>query len=80
MGLVNGIVLFIVLWWVVFFMALPFGVQSDEEAGQETLAGTVSSAPVKPKLGLKALITTAIAGTAWGGIWWALDSGLISIY
>ena len=80
MGLVNGIVLFIVLWWVVFFMTLPFGVQSDEEAGQETQTGTVSSAPVKPRLGLKALITTAIAATAWSGIWWALDSGLISIY
>ncbi len=80
MGLVNGIVLYIVLWWVVFFMALPFGVQSDEEAGQDTLAGTVSSAPVKPMLRLKVIITTVVAATVWGGIWWALDSGLISIY
>jgi predicted secreted protein len=80
MGLVNGIVLFIVLWWVVFFMALPFGVQSDDEAGEDTVAGTVSSAPVKPKLGLKVLITTGVAAAAWGAIWWSLDTGLISIY
>jgi predicted secreted protein len=80
MGLVNGIVLFIVLWWVVFFMALPFGVQSDDEAGEDTVAGTVSSAPVKPKLGLKVLITTVVAAAAWGAIWWSLDTGLISIY
>ena len=80
MDIVNGIVLFIVIWWVVFFTTLPFGVQSDEEAGEETVAGTVSSAPVKPRLGLKALITTGITAVVWSAIWWSLDTGLISIY
>jgi len=80
MGIVNGIVLFIVIWWVVFFMALPFGVQSDEEAGEETMAGTVSSAPVKPRLGLKMAITTGVAALAWLAVWLALDSETISFY
>ena len=57
----NGAVLFIVIWWVVFFTILPVGVQSDEEAGHETVKGTVSSAPVKHNLGKKVLATTGIS-------------------
>ena len=61
MDVVGGIVLYVIIWWVVFFSVLPVGVQSDEEAGQETVPGTVSSAPVKHNLKIKALATTLIA-------------------
>ena len=80
MGIVNGIVLFIVIWGVVFFMALPFGVRSHEEAGEDVVTGNDSGAPVKTLLGKKLIATTLIAGVLWGLYFWAITTGLISIY
>lgn len=52
------IVVFFNLWWLIFFMALPFGVKRVEnpEPGQCT------GAPARPYLLRKAGITTVIAG------------------
>jgi predicted secreted protein len=80
MGIVNGIVLFIVIWWVVFFMALPFGVKSHDEAGEEVVEGNDAGAPVKTLLGKKLLVTTGIAAIFWGLYFWAITSELISFY
>ena len=42
----SGIVVFVIIWWVVFFMALPIGVRSPDEAGVEVEQGHATSAPV----------------------------------
>jgi predicted secreted protein len=47
---------FLIIWWVVWFMALPFGVKPPAEPGP----GHVPSAPEKPMLARKAIITTVI--------------------
>ena len=59
---VSAVVVFAIIWWLVFFMALPFGVrQSDHvQPGQDP------GAPVRPRLGLKALITTGVTIVLWG--------------
>lgn len=51
------VIIFVVIWWIVFFMVLPFGNQAVEnpETGHER------GAPAKPRLGLKACITTVLA-------------------
>ena len=51
---------FFVIWWVVLFAVLPFGVKTQAEAG-EVVSGTASSAPVNPWLLRKAAVTTVIA-------------------
>ncbi len=51
---------FFVIWFVVLFAVLPFGVKSQQEAG-DVVAGTDPGAPVAPRLLVKALWTTAIA-------------------
>ena len=33
MGPVTSLSVFLVIWWVVLFMVLPWGVQSHHEAG-----------------------------------------------
>ena len=78
MNIVGGVVLFVIIWWIVFFTLLPVGVQSDEEAGQDTLPGTVSSAPVNPRLGKKALITTLITAVVWFPAFWAAETYLLT--
>lgn len=54
--LVSYIVVSTCLWWVIFYMALPFGVKTIAP----TKLGHDSGAPKDPKIGLKIIITTII--------------------
>jgi len=76
MDITGTIVVFIVLWWLVFFMALPFGVRGQWEDGQVG-EGTEAGAPQTHGLGRKALVTTAIAFCFTAGIWLIVYFGLI---
>ena len=49
---------FFVIWWLVLFAALPFGVRTQDEDNDVTL-GTVSSAPRGPHM-LRAVVITTI--------------------
>lgn len=75
MSLVGAIVTYSVVWWLIFFMALPFG--AHPEALPQ--AGHAESAPARPRLWLKAGITTLLAGLATWGIAWLIGSGLIQL-
>ncbi len=58
----TALAVFFVLWWLILFMTLPFGVRTAEEAGEEVVAGQSLGAPVRPRLWLKVLVTTGITG------------------
>lgn len=62
MTIVSAIVVYVVLWWLVFFMALPWGVRRLDapEEGQE------HGAPERPMLWRKAAITTVVATVLFG--------------
>lgn len=62
MGLLSIIAIYFILWWVVLFAMLPFGVKTQEEDGDVTL-GTVASAPHGPHM-LRAFIRTTIVSAA----------------
>lgn len=79
MSIVNGIVMYIVIWWVVFFVALPYGVQTADEAGEDITPGSVSSAPVKPRIGRKIAITTVVAAVLWSGYYAIVAYDLVSL-
>lgn len=64
---------FLIVWWLFFFMALPFGVTVDENP----VPGADPGAPARPHLLVKALVTTVLAGLATWGIDWLYGSGLI---
>jgi predicted secreted protein len=74
----SGIVVFVIIWWLVFFMILPIGVRSPEEAGVEVEPGHAPSAPVRPRIGLKAGATTLISVALWGIAYWIIEADLIS--
>ena len=65
MGFATGLMVFFILWWVVIFTVLPFGVRTVEEEGGTVERGHAPSAPVRPMLLKKALITTAITAVLW---------------
>ena len=75
MGLVSGLVVYILLWWWVFLMTLPFGAKAPDAI--ET--GHATSAPAEPMVGRKALITTVIAGILFAIVHWVIVSEIISL-
>lgn len=69
MNLVGGLALYFVIWWITLFAVLPFGIRSQEEAG-EVVAGTEPGAPVLPGLLKKAVITSLIAAVIFVAVWY----------
>lgn len=78
MNLTGGIVLFTVIWFIVFFVALQIRPSTQDEAG-EVVPGTPPGAPADLKIGRKALITTAVTVVLWSVIAWVILSGAIGI-
>jgi predicted secreted protein len=60
--------IYFVVWWVILFAVLPFGIHTQDDDGEVTL-GTSASAPVRPMLLRKALATTIAAAVIVGGFW-----------
>ena len=77
MNLTGGIDLYAVLWFLVLFVLLPFGQQSQADAGEVT-PGTPASAPHEPKLKKKAIMTTIIAAVIWAIIAYVILGGVIT--
>jgi predicted secreted protein len=68
-------VTFLLVWWLVLFMVLPFGARPPDQIEP----GTAPSAPARPRIGLKFLITTLIAAALTALILWLIDSGMIQL-
>lgn len=64
--------IYFVVWWLCLFIILPIGVRTQDEE-DETILGTVGSAPVRPMLVRKALATTVLAAVVVGLLWLAAD-------
>ena len=70
----TAAVFFLISWWLIFFITLPFGVHRLEEPEP----GMEPGAPEKPLLWRKAGVTTFVAICITLLVQWAMDSGLIS--
>ena len=75
MDIVGGIVAYVVIWVVVLFMVLPFGVRQPDE----TESGHMPGAPESPRIGLKFAVTSAIAAVIWVVLYFAVEYGLIGL-
>jgi predicted secreted protein len=64
---------YFIVWWLCFFVMLPIGVRTQEEAGEGRFLGTEPSAPARPMLGRKALAATLIAAVIMGILWVAQE-------
>ncbi len=70
----TGAASYVVIWWVVIFAVLPFGVRHAQEGDPGHAAG----APANPRLLLKAGITSVIAAVIWLGLFWATQHDLVN--
>jgi predicted secreted protein len=66
--------IYFILWWIVLFATLPFGLKTQDEDEDVTL-GTVSSAPKGPHM-LRAFIRTTIVSALILGGFYGLTKGL----
>ena len=60
----GGVALFFVIWWILLFAVLPFGIRSQAETG-EVAAGTDPGAPATPALRETAIWTTLLAAAVF---------------
>lgn len=60
----GAIALYFVVWWILLFAALPFGVRSQAEVGDVT-SGSEPGAPSAPALPEKVIWTTIIASATF---------------
>lgn len=74
----SAIVIYVITWWLVFFMALPFGVKPPHEVGATAEPGHDGGAPTKTHLWKKALATTLIAAVFWGIAYWVIEYDIIT--
>ncbi len=58
MSWVSSFALYFILWWLVLFAMLPFGLRTQDDDQSVTL-GTVSSAPKGPHM-LKTVLRTTV--------------------
>ncbi|WP_315974403.1 DUF1467 family protein [Microvirga sesbaniae] len=56
----GGLALYFVIWWILLFAVLPFGVRSQVESG-DVVQGSEPGAPALPALREKAIWTTLVA-------------------
>lgn len=73
-----SLAVYFVVWWVVLFVTLPFGVKSQHETG-EGAAGTDPGAPILARMRAKMLWTTIISAVLFGAGLYAHRQGWLSV-
>lgn len=70
----TGIVTYLLIWWVVLFAVLPWGVRQQEEVEP----GHDPGAPTHPHLIRKAVATSLISAVLWLIAYYIVDAGLLN--
>ena len=79
MGLTGSIIVYVLIWWVIFFSVLPFGVQSNKEVFKEKIEGIDPGAPKNPKIAKKFLITTLITSLIFLVIYYLVNINFLNL-
>lgn len=74
MGWFSGIVVYLLTWWTVFLMALPWGHKMHQGSVEEGIRG----APEHPYLKQKFIATTLVSLVIWVIIYILVEVDIIS--
>jgi predicted secreted protein len=66
MPVTTAVAIFFLIWWVVLFAVLPWGIRSQHEGG-EIAPGTDPGAPAIPRLFRKLVWTTGVSAVIFAG-------------
>ena len=64
MSIATAIAIYFIIWWVVLFAVLPWGVRSQHESNAVS-PGTDPGAPVSPRVGRTLFVTTVAASVVF---------------
>ena len=78
MSITTAVAIFFLIWWVVLFAVLPWGVRSQHEGG-DMVPGTDPGAPMSFKLGRKLLWTTLVAVVIYAGCYVVYVERLVTL-
>ena len=62
MAIATAVAIYFLIWWIVLFAVLPWGVRAQ---GEDSPPGTDPGAPRVPRLMAKLVWTTVVAGVVW---------------
>jgi predicted secreted protein len=74
----TAFAIFFVLWWIVLFVTLPFGVRSQQEDG-EIIPGSDPGAPIASRMGRKLIWTTVISIVVYAIMMLAYNAGYLNV-
>jgi predicted secreted protein len=77
-SIATAFAIYFVMWWIVLFVTLPFGVRSQHEDG-EGVPGSDPGAPIASQMGRKLIWTTAISAVIFAIANWAYYAGYLNI-
>ncbi len=78
MSLTSALAIYFVIWWIVLFAVLPWGVRSQAENG-EIVPGSEPGAPTIPHLGRKMLWNTVVSALVFGLFYFAYTRQMVSL-
>jgi predicted secreted protein len=74
----TAFAIFFVLWWIVLFVTLPFGVRSQQEDG-DPVPGSDPGAPIATRMGRKLIWTTVISVIVYAIMMLAYNAGYLNV-
>ena len=74
----TAFAIYFVIWWIVLFLTLPFGVRSQHEDG-DAVPGTDPGAPIASLMGRKLIWTTILSAVFFGAAWLAYNAGFLGV-
>ena len=74
----TGFAIYFVMWWIVLFLTLPFGIRSQHEDGASS-PGTDPGAPVTTGMGRKLIWTTVLSAVLFAVSMLAYNAGLLNV-
>jgi predicted secreted protein len=74
----TAFAIYFVIWWIVLFLTLPFGVRSQHEDGGGA-PGTDPGAPIASLMGRKLIWTTVLSAVFFAAAWLAYFAGYLNV-
>jgi predicted secreted protein len=74
----SAFAIYFVLWWIVLFVTLPFGVRSQSEDG-DPVPGSEHGAPIAPLMLKKLLWTTIVSAVIFAVSAYGYRAGYLNV-
>ena len=79
MNIASAIAIYFIIWWLVLFLVLPFGIRNAHETGEVVKEGNEPGAPTNPRIIQKVLFTTILATAVFATFYVAKTRGWLDL-